>query len=180
MRSFIAFAFVALAASPITLATPTPQGVSQTARCGAAFRLTCRGSSFGNCCSRHGYCGSTSGYCGEGCQNGWGSCGSNSPTISRNGRCGSANGGATCQGSQFGDCCRYVPYSWRQQGNDAEIQTTVNTDGAAGPMTIVEMDATHCLAPVQELSPPQGRHLARLPLRRVVHRSSRLTRAAAP
>jgi hypothetical protein len=106
MRS-LTLAFAALAIVPTVLAVPASQAVSRNARCGASFGLTCRGSSYGNCCSQYGYCGSTSSYCGDGCQTGYGSCNSiPAPSISQNGRCGQDFGGATCQGSRYGNCCR--------------------------------------------------------------------------
>ncbi|KAI9713611.1 MAG: hypothetical protein M1820_000994 [Bogoriella megaspora] len=65
----------ASAASPVA---PTGSGkVSLDGACGGAEGQTCKGSTFGNCCSGHGYCGSDDKYCGEGCQSGFGSCGGN-------------------------------------------------------------------------------------------------------
>ncbi|KAI6367535.1 hypothetical protein MCOR25_004899 [Pyricularia grisea] len=102
--------------------------VSTDGTCGGTSGLTCAGSSFGTCCSQYGYCGSLSGYCGTGCQAGFGSCDSSSPSssavnppasssatpsassspasgkISKDGTCGGA-GGMTCAGSAFGNCC---------------------------------------------------------------------------
>ncbi|KAK4984980.1 hypothetical protein LTR50_006254 [Elasticomyces elasticus] len=37
--------------------------------------ITCLGSTFGDCCSGHNWCGSTPDYCGDGCQAGFGTCG---------------------------------------------------------------------------------------------------------
>jgi hypothetical protein len=50
--------------------------ISTTTRCGiqSSNRFTCKGSVFGNCCSKSGYCGSSSAYCGAGCQAGFGDC----------------------------------------------------------------------------------------------------------
>ncbi|OJJ36370.1 hypothetical protein ASPWEDRAFT_107897, partial [Aspergillus wentii DTO 134E9] len=51
--------------------------------------------------------GSSDDYCGTNCDPNYGSCsnsGSNSKTISQNGLCG-VQGGATCLGSTFGQCC---------------------------------------------------------------------------
>ena len=46
-------------------------GVSTNGRCGAGFnKATCKGSSYGNCCSAGGWCGSTEAHCGKGCQSG--------------------------------------------------------------------------------------------------------------
>lgn len=112
MPNLSAWVFVALAV--VQLAHAAPQGISRSARCGPSFGLTCKGSSFGNCCSKYGYCGSTSNHCDSknGCQTGWGSCSSASSLaatskISKNGKCGGGSG-ATCQGSTYGSCCRYV------------------------------------------------------------------------
>lgn len=48
--------------------------VSTDATCGGTSGNTCKGSTFGNCCSVNGWCGSTSAYCGTGCQTGFGTC----------------------------------------------------------------------------------------------------------
>ena len=39
---------------------------SQDGQCGGQAGQTCKGSSFGNCCSQYGYCGSKTAYCGTG------------------------------------------------------------------------------------------------------------------
>ncbi|KAL1625996.1 hypothetical protein SLS56_007054 [Neofusicoccum ribis] len=49
--------------------------VSQDGTCGGALGYTCKGSTFGECCSEYGYCGSTDAYCGSGCRVGLGKCG---------------------------------------------------------------------------------------------------------
>lgn len=49
--------------------------VSQDGTCGGALGYTCKGSTFGECCSEYGYCGSTDAYCGSGCRAGLGKCG---------------------------------------------------------------------------------------------------------
>jgi hypothetical protein len=47
--------------------------ISTSGRCGTQSKtLTCKGSSFGNCCSGSGWCGSTSAYCDKDCQVGFG------------------------------------------------------------------------------------------------------------
>lgn len=107
-----------------------PQDVSNDARCGARFDLSCNGA-FGSCCSQHGWCGSSNDHCVAGCQPRWGTCTpgthnivssasavvSSAPTpsssyavpLSRNARCGRINNawpkGQICEGSVFGDCC---------------------------------------------------------------------------
>lgn len=107
MRSFLVLALAALPAI-------SALGVSNTARCGKPFGLTCAGSAFGNCCSQYNYCGSAEGYCGDGCQSGYGTCSSSqvpppsgNPSngeVSRDGSCGGSKG-FTCLNSEFGDCC---------------------------------------------------------------------------
>lgn len=64
---------------------------------------TCKGSTYGDCCSKEGYCGKE-GHCGAGCQTAFGTCKADSGTVSTDGRCGSFNG-KTCKGSTYGDCC---------------------------------------------------------------------------
>jgi len=54
------------------LPSPTVQGISTDGSCGKL--ITCRGSTFGNCCSSYGWCGSTAAYCGTGCQPNFGIC----------------------------------------------------------------------------------------------------------
>ncbi|KAI9926030.1 hypothetical protein MW887_004489 [Aspergillus wentii] len=91
-----------------TSASSTPSGnISSDGTCGTQGGYTCLGSSFGDCCSKFGDCGSSDDYCGTNCDPNYGSCsnsGSNSKTISQNGLCG-VQGGATCLGSTFGQCC---------------------------------------------------------------------------
>ncbi|KAH3976071.1 hypothetical protein HBH98_042480 [Parastagonospora nodorum] len=109
-------AWVLATLAVVQLAHAAPQGISRSARCGPSFGLTCKGSSFGNCCSKYGYCGSTINHCDSktGCQASWGSCSSaSSPAatskISKNGKC-SGDSGATCQGSTYGNCCSQYGY----------------------------------------------------------------------
>jgi hypothetical protein len=147
MRSSFLWAFTAFAAFQVTLGAPAAQAVSKTARCGASFGVTCRGSTFGNCCSEHGYCGSTSAYCGKGCQSGYGACNAASPVsnppatpkISKNGKCG-GDSGAVCLGSAFGDCCRYVRFSTFSYRANKPLVSTV---GVAGRTGIVMPSASH-------------------------------------
>ncbi|KAF2024409.1 glycoside hydrolase/deacetylase [Setomelanomma holmii] len=98
--------------------TPTPGGsVSTDGTCGGQGGKTCAGSTFGNCCSQYGWCGSTSDHCGSGCNASFGTCsggGGTTPTtptapVSTDGTCGT-QGGATCSGSTFGNCCS--KYGW--------------------------------------------------------------------
>ena len=61
---------------PVSSAASSGQSylsVSEDGSCGNG--VTCKGSSFGDCCSSHGYCGSGSDYCGTGCNQAFGTCG---------------------------------------------------------------------------------------------------------
>ena len=100
-------------ASPPSTTTNPALKASVDGTCGGPKGETCQGSPFGNCCSKSGWCGSTDGYCGNGCQAGFGACGSGSTTppptkppmkISTNGSCGGSTG-FICEGSSFGNCC---------------------------------------------------------------------------
>ncbi|KAM7215718.1 hypothetical protein V8F06_008912 [Rhypophila decipiens] len=115
-----------------TVPTTTP-GTSLTTDGSCGNGLTCRGSRFGNCCSKYGFCGVGDDYCkvANGCQASFGTCddapGSISVTrtvrisststtkgttptktpglaVSRDGTCG-ADVQQTCNGSSFGTCC---------------------------------------------------------------------------
>lgn len=92
--------------------------ISSNGRCGVGYGYTCLGSSFGSCCSQYSYCGSTPAYCATGCQSGYGSCSSTSPspsqpasttTVSKDGTCGGTKG-YTCLKSTFGNCCSQYGY----------------------------------------------------------------------
>ncbi|EXK30146.1 hypothetical protein FOMG_13785 [Fusarium oxysporum f. sp. melonis 26406] len=48
--------------------------VSANGLCGDKYHQTCKGSTYGDCCSKGGNCGKTSAYCGTGCQSGFGTC----------------------------------------------------------------------------------------------------------
>jgi hypothetical protein len=85
--------------------------VSTSATCGGTTGSTCLGSTFGSCCSQYGYCGSSDSYCGSGCQSGFGTCSNTvSQPVSSSALCGEANGGVTCLGSHFGNCCSQYGY----------------------------------------------------------------------
>jgi peptidoglycan/xylan/chitin deacetylase (PgdA/CDA1 family) len=97
---------------------PTPGGgsVSTDGSCAGQGGKTCANSAFGNCCSQYGWCGSSGDHCGTGCNSGFGTCGGggSSPApapvgVSTDGTCGS-QGGKTCAGSSFGNCCS--EYGW--------------------------------------------------------------------
>jgi len=98
------------------------QTVSVGGSCGSTSNsnITCKGSTFGDCCSSLGYCGGNSSYCGTGCQSGFGTCdeasviqpppgasnSSVSQTVSTSGSCGiTGDTNTTCLTSTFGNCC---------------------------------------------------------------------------
>jgi hypothetical protein len=119
-------------ASPAAIDTPAQSSPvrsikkSKDGSCGPGNGDTsCLGSVWGNCCSVAGYCGKTAPYCGGGCKVGYGSCGSNdgdaepipsetpvqvSSTTTKDATCGAKNGGQTCAGSEWGDCCSMAGY----------------------------------------------------------------------
>jgi hypothetical protein len=109
-----------------TTPNPNPGGsVSTDGTCGTQGGKTCAGSTFGNCCSQYGWCGSTTDHCGSGCNSSFGTCsggggGTTPPTtpttpVSTDGTCGT-QGGATCAGSTFGNCCSQ--YGWCGSSTD--------------------------------------------------------------
>lgn len=62
---------------PVSTAPPasTPTGkVSTDGTCGGTNAQTCKGSTFGNCCSQYGWCGTTVDHCGTGCNTAFGTC----------------------------------------------------------------------------------------------------------
>ena len=105
--------------------------VSPDGSCGGTNKYTCQGSQWGSCCSQYGWCGSSDAHCKTGCNSAFGTCAGGSPTtlksttrpaststrtsaapsstptkkVSTDATCGSNNGGATCLGSSFGNCC---------------------------------------------------------------------------
>ncbi|KAH9882915.1 hypothetical protein J1614_000281 [Plenodomus biglobosus] len=101
----------------------TPTGVSTDGTCGSTSGNTCLNSGLGNCCSQYGWCGATTAHCGNGCQAGFGNCGSSAGganstnpslpaanstntagTVSTDATCGGTNG-YTCIGFAEGECC---------------------------------------------------------------------------
>ncbi|KAF4454710.1 putative chitin binding protein [Fusarium austroafricanum] len=52
----------------------SPLIVSANGLCGDKYHQTCKGSTYGDCCSKNGNCGKTSAYCATGCQRGFGTC----------------------------------------------------------------------------------------------------------
>ncbi|KAH3955534.1 hypothetical protein HBI56_018940 [Parastagonospora nodorum] len=126
--------YLTLAAGLLSLGLAQAQKVSTDGSCGGSSSVTCKGSGFGDCCSQYGWCGSSIDHCGSSCQSQFGTCSGSdsSPTtkrtsstltvrtstlqsaaaastpttkVSTDATCGSSNGGATCLGSKFGDCC---------------------------------------------------------------------------
>jgi hypothetical protein len=60
--------------TPQAASTPT-NAVSKDGKCGPSNgNTTCKGSSYGNCCSQHGWCGDARDYCSTGCKSAFGSC----------------------------------------------------------------------------------------------------------
>ena len=55
------------------LAPAVGQRTSTNGECSGT--TTCKGSTFGRCCSKWGYCGATTEHCGTGCQSAFGECG---------------------------------------------------------------------------------------------------------
>ncbi|KAE8843865.1 hypothetical protein HRS9122_04968 [Pyrenophora teres f. teres] len=77
MKFLVSFVAGLLSVSSVTASPSTPlnkRAVSTDGSCGGSQGFTCKGSSFGDCCSEYGYCGSRNPYCGPGCQWGFGSC----------------------------------------------------------------------------------------------------------
>ncbi|KAJ0165699.1 Chitin deacetylase [Colletotrichum tanaceti] len=95
-------------------AAATNTRLSTSGECGGTNGFNCLGSNFGDCCSPYNYCGNTTAHCDTGCQSTFGRCsGSGTGTnvqVSLNGNCGPANGGASCAGSSFGNCCSSYGY----------------------------------------------------------------------
>ncbi|KAA8619913.1 Carbohydrate-binding module family 18 protein [Pyrenophora tritici-repentis] len=85
MKFLVSFVAGLLSVGSVTAspsrASLNKRAVSTDGSCGGSQGLTCKGSSFGDCCSQYGYCGSATAYCGTGCQTGFGTC-ANSPKPS--------------------------------------------------------------------------------------------------
>ncbi|ETS74682.1 hypothetical protein PFICI_13166 [Pestalotiopsis fici W106-1] len=117
-----------------------PSNVTTDGTCGKNGK-TCKGSTFGDCCSSSGYCGSTSDHCSVGCQSSFGTCDSGSANISTDGSC--SKNGKTCKGSTFGDCCSASNYCGKTTdhcgtgcqsgfGTCTSTDNNISTDGACG------------------------------------------------
>lgn len=61
---------------------PTATGATTDGTCGAQNGMSCIGYEAGSCCSQAGWCGVTTDHCGSGCQEGFGTCGSSSSSLS--------------------------------------------------------------------------------------------------
>ncbi|KAF2203411.1 glycoside hydrolase/deacetylase [Delitschia confertaspora ATCC 74209] len=160
--------------NPTTTSAPSPTSnaptstatrVSTDAMCGSNNGgATCRGSTFGDCCSVAGWCGSSSVYCGDGCQSGYGTCGSNSISsaqpsstappastnvVSTDGTCGA---GKTCQGSVFGNCCSQYGYCGTTTDHcGTGCQPALGTCGGSQPVSSVKPTTTSVAAPASTL-----------------------------
>ncbi|TQN71228.1 Chitin deacetylase [Colletotrichum shisoi] len=93
-------------------AAATNTRLSTSGECGGTAGFNCLGSNFGDCCSPYNYCGNTTAHCDTGCQSNFGRCSGTGANVqvSLNGNCGPTNGGATCAGSSFGNCCSTYGY----------------------------------------------------------------------
>ncbi|WXC64804.1 hypothetical protein SNK03_010615 [Fusarium graminearum] len=113
--------------------------ISTDGHCGKNGK-TCKGSTYGDCCSEQGYCGKTN-HCEAGCQSEFGTCNADSGKVSTDGRCGGFNG-KTCKGSSFGDCCSIGDWCGKTSHCDAGCQSkfgtcnseasNISTDGYCG------------------------------------------------
>ncbi|KAF7532454.1 hypothetical protein G7054_g7955 [Neopestalotiopsis clavispora] len=88
--------------------------ISTDGSCGKNGK-TCKGSTFGDCCSASGYCGKGGDYCDAGCQASFGTCSTGSTAISTDGSC--STNGKTCTGSSFGNCCSSSNYCGATAGH---------------------------------------------------------------
>ncbi|KXH60609.1 hypothetical protein CNYM01_00086 [Colletotrichum nymphaeae SA-01] len=114
--------------------------VSTDGTCGTNGK-TCKGSSFGDCCSSTGFCGKSTAHCDAGCNAAFGTCNEAASGISADGQCG--KNGKTCKGSAFGDCCSSGGYCGKSSdhcdaGCNASFGTcntaagSISTDGTCG------------------------------------------------
>ncbi|RYO95142.1 hypothetical protein DL764_007744 [Monosporascus ibericus] len=115
-------------------------GVSTDGTCSGIKGLTCRGSTFGDCCSSRGFCGASTTHSGPGCQFGFGNC-TAADNVLRDRFC--ARNGKTCKGSTFGDCCAASGFCGGSKkhrdagcqpafGNCSTTGSDISTDGACG------------------------------------------------
>ncbi|OHE98733.1 chitin binding protein [Colletotrichum orchidophilum] len=103
---------VASGSTTANAAAATNTKISTNGECAGTAGFNCLGSNFGDCCSPYNYCGNTTAHCDTGCQSGFGKCSGTgvNAQVSLNGNCGATNGGASCVGSAFGNCCS--PYGY--------------------------------------------------------------------
>jgi hypothetical protein len=105
------------------------RAVSTDGSCGGTKGFTCKGSSYGDCCSQYGWCGTSTDHCGAGCKSAFGTCAGGSSTskatsvtvkpsstaapppastptkkVSPDATCGGTKG-YTCLGFAEGNCC---------------------------------------------------------------------------
>ncbi|KAJ1326026.1 Chitin recognition protein [Microdochium nivale] len=118
--------------------------ISTDGKCGASNGgKICKGSTFGDCCSSSGFCGDKSDHCAAGCQSAFGTCSGGAGSISTDGKCGASNGGKTCKGSTFGDCCSSSGFCGAKTdhcsagcqsafGTCSGGASTISTDGVCG------------------------------------------------
>ncbi|KPM40558.1 hypothetical protein AK830_g5977 [Neonectria ditissima] len=115
--------------------------ISTDGSCGKNGK-TCKGSTFGDCCSSSGYCGKASEHCGAGCNSAFGTCDASAGAISTDGTCN--KNGKTCKGSAFGDCCSSTGFCGKSSdhcgagcnsafGTCSEGAGSISTDGNCGP-----------------------------------------------
>ncbi|CZT41787.1 uncharacterized protein RSE6_01573 [Rhynchosporium secalis] len=111
--------------------------LSKDGSCGGTAGLSCKGTSFGDCCSANGFCGATTGHCQAGCQQQFGTCSADSGNISIDGSCGASNK-KTCSGSAFGGNYCGSTTAHCQAGCQSGFGTcdvsagTISTDGSCG------------------------------------------------
>jgi hypothetical protein len=100
-----------------TCSSPKPGSapISTDGRCGGTNKISCLGSTLGDCCSSDGWCGSSELHCEEGCKSQFGICKPpKNPRVSKNGTCGT-RGGKICGDPKFGPCCSKEGYCGKDQ-----------------------------------------------------------------
>ncbi|KNG45573.1 carbohydrate-binding module family 18 [Stemphylium lycopersici] len=147
------------AVSATPAASLDKRAVSTDGSCGGTGKFTCKGSSFGDCCSSYGWCGTGSAYCGTGCQTGFGTCGSNtgggSSTVKPSASKSSAPApSATASGTAL-QCLnqKNVPYKMTSDAAYSELSEPYNLRVPFKPAAIVlpttnqhVQDAVKCAA----------------------------------
>lgn len=84
--------------------------ISSDGSCGLSSKskATCKGSTFGDCCSSSGWCGSDDGHCASGCQSTYGTC--TLGGVTTDGTCGAGHNDFTCGDWPAGHCCSSSGY----------------------------------------------------------------------